>query len=140
MVPSSWAQNLRFDYVAFWFIFVRYVALRNNYVVSGLQKHVFLIKSDIHHFFVRSNNVWKWRSSYVEFQFLNLLNHFFCQNYIFNAFFTIMYFSWPYENIFCDILTLRVKITFFVRHCEVFFGTSQLRSLFVRCSYVFSWR
>ena len=111
LVPSSWAWNLRFDYVSFWFIFVRYVALRNNYVASGLQKHVFLIKSDIHHFFVHSNNAWKWRSSYVAFQFLNLLHHFLRQNYIFNAFFTMMYFSWPYDYIFCDILTLRVKIT-----------------------------
>ena len=32
--------------------------LLNNYVTLDLQKHVFVIKSDIRHFFVRSNYVW----------------------------------------------------------------------------------
>ena len=41
---------------------------------------------------------------------------------------------------FCGTFTLRIEIKLqlrfiFGRHCEVFFITSQLRSLFVRCSY-----
>ena len=43
---------------------------------------------------------------------------------------------------FCGTFTLRIEPKlqlhlFFVRHCEVFFITLQLRCLFVRCSYVF---
>ena len=44
--------------------------------------------------------------------------------------------------LFCDMFALRMKITLqlrfvFVRHCDVFFITSNLRYLFVRCSQVF---
>ena len=43
---------------------------------------------------------------------------------------------------FCVTFALRMKITWplrliFVRHCEVFFITSQLRYFFVRCTHVF---
>ena len=46
---------------------------------------------------------------------------------------------------FCGAFALRMEINLklrfgFVRHCDVFFVTLQLRYLFVRCSYVFWWR
>ena len=45
------------------------------------------------------------------------------------------YFSWPWDYVFCDTLTLRMEITLqlcfvFVRHCELFLITLQLRYLF----------
>ena len=47
--------------------------------------------------------------------------------------------------IFCDTFELLMEMTWqlrfvFVRHCGVFFITSQIRYLFGRCSYVFWWR
>ena len=93
MVRSSQVRKLRFNYVGFWFITVRYSVLLNNNVTLGLQKHVFLIKLDIHHFFVRSNYEWKLRYNYVLFLFLNLPYLSLHQDYIINAFFTMTYFS-----------------------------------------------
>ena len=64
------------------------------YVHLGLQKHVFLIKSDIRHFFVRSGYVWKLHHKYVASWFVNLLYLFLPQNYVINSFLTMTYFSW----------------------------------------------
>ena len=139
----------------------------------------------MHHFFVRSNYIWKLRS--VPFWFVDLL-YFLRQNYIINDSATMTCFSWPQNYVFCctfilgmettlqlrfvfvchcEVFLLRcnyviylfhkvtffndVRITFyfgtfeitlqlrfaFVRHCESFFIMSQLRYLFVPCSYVF---
>ena len=93
MVLSSYVRKLRFNDVGFWFVIVRYFVLLNNYVTLGLQKHVFLIKSDIRHFFVRSGDVWKVRHSYVASWFVNLLYLFLRQNYVINAFLIMTYFS-----------------------------------------------
>ena len=114
MVRSSYVRKVRFNDVGFWLVIVRYFVLLNNYVTLGLQKHVFLIKSDIRHFFVRSGDVWKVRHSYVASWFVNLLYLFLRQNYVINAF-----------------LTLRMEITLklrfvFVCHCDVIFIASQL--------------
>ena len=137
MVLSSYVRKLRFNDVGFWFVIVRYFVLLNNYVTLGLQKHVFLIKSDIRHFFVRSGDVWKVRHSYVASWFVNLLCLFLRQNYVYKCF--------SYNDMFFMILGLRSfvvccithgnnvwKLRFvFVRDCDVFFISSQLRYLFV---------
>ena len=60
---------------------MRCFVLLNNYVNLGLQIHVFLWKSDIHHFFVSSSYVSKLRYNQVAFWFVNvsnLSNIFFC--------------------------------------------------------------
>ena len=51
---------------------VRYFVLINNYDFLGLQKHVFLTKSDYVIFFVRSNYVRELRYNYATFWFANL--------------------------------------------------------------------
>ena len=51
MGRSSYVRKLRFNDVGFWFLIVRYFVLLSKYVTLGLQKHVFLIKSDMRHFF-----------------------------------------------------------------------------------------
>ena len=58
MVRSSYVRKLRFNDVGFWLVIVRYFVLLNNYVTLGLQKQVFLIKSDIRHFFC----TFRWRT------------------------------------------------------------------------------
>ena len=42
-------EKLRFNYVGFWFVIVRYFALLKNCVTLSLQKEAFLINSDISH-------------------------------------------------------------------------------------------
>ena len=64
------------------------------YVNLGLQKHLFLIKSDKCHFFVRSSYVWKLYHNYVASWFVNLLYLFLPQNYVINSFLKMTYFSW----------------------------------------------
>ena len=86
-------RKLRFNDVGFWFVIMRYFVLLNYYVTLGLQKHVFLVKSDIRHFFVRSGDVWKVRHLYVASWFVNLLYLFLHQNYVINSFFIMTYFS-----------------------------------------------
>ena len=98
--------------------------LLNNYVTLGLQKHVFLIKWDIRHFFVRCY-VWKLRHNYVGSWFVNLLYLFLHQNYVINAFLTMHIFHDIRITFFCGTFALRMEITLklrfiFVRHCDVF--------------------
>ena len=124
MVRSSYVRKLRFNDVGFWFVIVRYFVLLNNYVTLGLQKHVFLIKWDIRHFFVRCY-VWKLRHNYVGSWFVNLLYLFLHQNYVINAFLTMHIFHDIRITFFCGTFALRMKITLklrfiFVRHCDVF--------------------
>ena len=191
MVRSSYVRKLRFNDVGFWFVIVRYFVLLNNYVTLGLQKHEFLIKSDIRHFFVSFADVWK--HNYLASWFVNLLYLFLRQNYVINAFLTMAYFSWRYDYVPLWYVALRMEITYgnyvsflfvtvtyflilhnyviylfnvltifddvrmplyfgtfelrmemtwkllfvFLRHCDVFFISLQLRYLFVSCSYVF---
>ena len=112
MVRSSYVRKLRFNDVGFWFVIVRYFVLLNNYVTLGLQKHVFLIKSDIRHFFVRSGYVWKLRHNYVASWFVNLLYLFLRQNYVINTFLTMTYFSWRSDYVPLWYVSLRMDITF----------------------------
>ena len=93
MVRPSYVKKLRFIDVGFWFVIMRYFVLLNKYVTLGLQKHVFLIMSDIRHFFVRSGDVWKALHNYVAYCFVNLLYLFLRQNYVINAFLIMAYFS-----------------------------------------------
>ena len=64
--------------------------------------------------------------------FLESKLHYKCFSYNYIFFMTL-------GLLFCDTFALRMKITLqlrfvFVRHCDVFFITSKLRYLFVRCS------
>ena len=140
MVRPSYVRKLRFIDVGFWFVIMRYFVLLNNYLTLGLQKHVFLINSDIRHFFVRSGDVWKVGHNYVASWFVILLYLFLRQN---------CYKCFSYNDIFFMTLGLRSfvvccitygnnvwnnvwKLRFvFVRDCDVFFISSQLRYLFV---------
>ena len=106
---------------------MRYFLLLNNYLTLGLSKHVFLIKSDIRDFFVRSGNVWKVRHNYLTSWF-NLLY----------LFLELSYKCISYNDIFFMTLGLRFfvvpcitygnnvwKLRFvFIRHCDVFFISS----------------
>ena len=92
MVRSSYVRKLRFNDVGFWFVIARYFVLLNNYVTLGLQKQVFIIKSDIRDVLVRSGDVWKVRHNYLTSWFVNLQYLFLRQNYIVNAFLTVRYF------------------------------------------------
>ena len=80
LVSSSYVRKLRFIDVGFWFAIVRYFVLLKNYVTLGLQKHVFLIKSDTSHFFLHSNQVCTLRHNYVGYRFVSVLYLFLRQN------------------------------------------------------------
>ena len=135
MVRSSYVRKLSFNDVGFWFVIVRYLLL-NSYVTLGLQKQ-FVNKSGIHHYFVRSGYVWRLRHNYVASSFVNLLNLFLCQNCVINCFLTMTYFSRRFHEVaLCMEITLKICFVF-VRHCNVFFITSQLLYLFVLCTYVY---
>ena len=92
LVRSSYVRKLRFNDVSFWFVIVRYFVLLNNYVTLGLKKHVFVIKLDIHDFFVSSGDVWEVRHNCLTSWFVSLLHLFLHQNYVINAFLTMTYF------------------------------------------------
>ena len=67
-----------------------------------------------------------------------LLRH----NYVIYLFDVVMFFDNVRITLYFGTFELRMEITLqlrfvFARHCDVFFITSQLRYLFVRCSYVF---
>ena len=66
-----------------------------------------------------------------------LLRH----NYVFYLFDVITFFDEVRITLYFDMFELRMEIKLqlrfvFARHCQVFFVTSELRYLFVRCSYV----
>ena len=90
---------------------MRYFVLLNNYITLGLQKRVFLIKSDIHNFFVRPKYIWKLHYSYVAFWFVSLPYVFLRQNYIINAFLLQGHaFHDLRITFFCGTFTLRMEI------------------------------
>ena len=110
--------------------------LLNNYVTLGLQKHMFLITSDIRQFFLRSGDVWKVRHNYVASCFVLELCYkcfYFSWRYFSFVVCCITYGNNPWNNIW--------KLRFvFVCHCDLFSILSQLLYLFVWCSYVSWWR
>ena len=141
MVRWSCVRKLRFNDVCFWFVIVRYFALLNSYVTLGLQKYVFLIKSDIRQFLC----VLAMREIMSQLRCVLI-----CQ-------FTV---SYPTSELCCKCFSykdisfmmlglhsfvVRMEMTWqlrfvFVRHCDLFFITSRLRYSFVRCRYAFWWR
>ena len=139
MVRSSYVRKLRFIGVCF--CSSLYFVLLNNYVT--------LIKSDIRYFFVRSGDIWKVRQlrCVLVFQFtvsfptLKLYYKCFSYNDIF--FMTLRLRSFVLccitygNNVWNNVWKSRFV---FVHNCDVFFILSQLRYLFVWCSYVFWWR
>ena len=80
----NYVRKLRFNDVGFWFVIVIYFVLLNSYIVLGLQKHIFLITSDMRQFFLRSGDVWKVPHNNVASCFVNLLYLFL--HYVINAF------------------------------------------------------
>ena len=67
-----------------------------------------------------------------------LLRH----NYLIYLFDVVTFFDNVRITLHFGTFELRMEITLqlrlvFARHCDIFFTTSQLRYLFVRCSYVF---
>ena len=119
---------------------------------------VYFITSQLRYLFVRCTYVFLRRQNYVifwyvrimcrnevtiVFQFCSLLwRIFYYVIYLFNA----VTFFYDFSNRFyfgtfelCMEIMLQLRFVF-VRHCNVFFITSQLRYLFVRCSYAFWWR
>ena len=124
---------------------MRCFVLLNNYVNLGLQIHVFLWKSDIHHFFVSSSYVSKLRYNQVAFWFVNvsnLSNIFFCVRTTLKMLFLLWHVFHDLRITFLvvplhNIWKQRYNCFVFVCHCKVLFITSQLPYLFVRCNYVF---
>ena len=62
-------------------------------------------------------------------------------NYVFYLLDVITFFDEVRITLYFDMFELRMEIKLqlrfvFARHCQVFFITSELRYLFVRCSYV----
>ena len=86
--------------------------LLNNYVTLDLQKHAFLIKSDMRNFFVRSGDVWKVRHNYLTSWFVKLLYLFLRQNYVINTFLTMTYFSWRYDYVPLTYVELCMEILY----------------------------
>ena len=142
MVRPSYVRKLRFIDVGFWFVIMRYFVLLNNYVILVLQKHVFLLKLDIRHFFVRSADVWKVLHSYFASCFVNLLYFFLRQNYVINAFLIMIYFMTLGLRSFALRMEKTYGITYenyvsFLFGVVTFFISLQLGYLFVWCSYGF---
>ena len=91
-----------------------------------------------------------WNKVAARFCFCSSFWHIFIMTYfyfdIFIYFFLVVTFFDNFRfTLYFGTFELRMEITLqlrfvFARHCDVFFITSQLRYLFVRCSYVFWWR
>ena len=103
----------------------------------------FLKTLELRYIFVRSNYVWKWHENYISFLLVIVI---FC--YV-----TIVIYLFDVVALFNDVrnrfyfgtfklrMDIKLQLRFvFAPHCNIFFITSQLRYLFVRCSYVFWWR
>ena len=94
---------------------------------------------------VHSNYVWKKRCNYVSLLFVIATYFLLRHSYVFILFDVITFFDDVRITLYFGTFELRMEITLqlrfvFARHCDVFFITSQLRYLFVRCSYIFWWR
>ena len=77
-------------------------------------------------------------SAFVDHFYIFLLRH----SYVIYIFDRITFFDNVRITLYFGTFELRMEITLqlrfvFARHCDVFFITSQLRFLFVRCSYAF---
>ena len=80
--------------------------------------------------------------NYVSFLFVIVTYFLFCHTYAIYVFDIITVFDDVRITLYFGTFELRTEITLqlpfvFVRYSNIFFLTSQLRYLFVRCSYVF---
>ena len=94
---------------------------------------------DIGTILVRSNYVWKQRYNNVSFLFVIVTYLLLRHNYVICLFDVITFFNDVRITLYFGTFELRMEMTLqlrfvFVRHCNVFFITSQLRYLFVRCN------
>ena len=83
--------------------------------------------------------------NYVSILFVIVMYFLFRHNYFIYFFEVVTFFDDVRNRYYFGTFELRMEITLqlrfvFVGHCNVFFITSQLRYLFVRCKYVFWWR
>ena len=83
--------------------------------------------------------------NYVSFLFVIVTYFLLRHNYVIYLFDVVTFFDNVRITLYFGTFELRMEITLqlrfvFARHCDVFFITSQLRYLFVHCSYVFWWR
>ena len=97
---------------------------------------------ELRYILVRSNYVWKWRENYVSCLFVFVTNFLFRYNYVIYLFDVVTFFDDGRNRHYFGTFELRMEITsqlcfIFVRHCNIFFITSQLRYLFFRCNNVF---
>ena len=122
------------------FVFARHCdvfLLRYNYVIYLFDVVTFELRLEItlqlRYVFSRHCDVILLRHNDVV-----LLRH----NYVIYLFDVVMFFDFVRITLYFGMFKLRMEITLqlrfvFVRHCNVFFITSQLRYLLVCCSYVF---
>ena len=104
----------------------------------------FLQTLELRYILVRSNYVWKWRDNYVSVLLVIVTYFLLRYNYVIYFFDVAMFFDDVRNKLYFGTFKLHMEITLqlrsiFVRHCNVFFIMSQLRYLFVRCSYVCWW-
>ena len=83
--------------------------------------------------------------NYVSILFVIVMYFLFRHNYFIYFFEVVTFFDDVRNRYYFGTFELRMEITLqlrfvFVRHCNVFFITSQLRYLFVQCKYLFWWR
>ena len=97
---------------------------------------------ELHYILVRSNYVRKLRESYVSFLFVIVKYFHYVTITLFICLMQLRFWiTLEIGSIFCTFelrMEKMLQLRFaFVRHCNVFFITSQLRCLFVRCNYIF---
>ena len=119
--------------------------LRQNYISYMFNVLTFFADVRITLYFgtceLRMEMTWQLRFSFSRHCDVFLLRY----NYVI-YFFDVVTFLDDVRNRFCfGTFKLHMEITLqlrsiFVRHCNIFFIMSQLRYLFVRCSYGFWWR
>ena len=110
--------------------------------------YIFFMTLGLRSFVVRcitcGNNVITY-GNYVSFLFVIVTYFLFRHNYAIYLFDVVTIFDDVRITLYFGTFELRMEMTWklhfvFVRHCDVFFISLQLRYLFVRCSYVFWWR
>ena len=119
---------------------------------SSLHRHLFVIVYyvtitlfiyllELRYILVRSNYVWKWRDNDVSCLFLIVTYFLLRYNYVIYLFDVVTFFDDARNRFYFDTFGLRMEMTwklhfFFIRYRNVFFITSQLCYVFVRCSHV----
>ena len=122
------------NYVSFLFVIVTYFLFCHTYVIYVFDVVTYIL--------VRSNYVRKLRYNYLSCLFVIITYFVLRYNYVISLFDVVTFFDDVRIMLYFGTFELRTEITLqlpfvFVRYCNVFFITSQLRYLFIRCSYVF---